>query len=176
MSYSGIEDPEDCQNIWTIFANKKKNVESCRRYLMKGIQDYGYRLRISVDNGIYLEPDTMKSILDLRFNPGEGVAHLQLAAKGLSILCCWAWASHETGEIKERELALNAMEQTQMFNDYVKYVKGTTRHPTSNYWDLKLNITMFMALVWVLFSDRCDYYRNLYKIYTVMDMQEVQQL
>ncbi len=88
MSYSGIEDPEDCQAIWTIFANKKKNIESCRQYLIKGIQDYGYRLRISVDNGIYLEQDTMKSILDLRFNPGEGVAHLQLAAKGLSILCC----------------------------------------------------------------------------------------
>jgi hypothetical protein len=38
MSYSGIKDPEDCQNIWTIFANKKKNVESCRGYRMKGIQ------------------------------------------------------------------------------------------------------------------------------------------
>jgi hypothetical protein len=55
MSYSGIEDPEDYQHIWTIFANKKKSIESCRRYLMKGIQDYGYRLRISIDNGIYLE-------------------------------------------------------------------------------------------------------------------------
>ncbi len=33
-----------------------------------------------------------------------------------------------------------------------------------------------MALVWVLFGDRCGYYQNLYKIYTVMDMQEVQQL
>jgi hypothetical protein len=33
-----------------------------------------------------------------------------------------------------------------------------------------------MALVWALFGNRCDYYQNLYKIYTVMDMQEVQQL
>jgi hypothetical protein len=100
MSYSGIDDPEDCQNIWTIFANKKKNVESCRQYLMKGIQDYGFWLRISMDNGIYLEQDTMKSILDLQFNSGEGVAHLQLAAKGLSILCCWAQGSHKTEENK----------------------------------------------------------------------------
>jgi hypothetical protein len=63
-----------------------------------------------------------------------------------------------------------------MFDDYLKYVKGVTRHPASNYWDLKLNIATFMALLWVLFGDRCDYYLNLYKIYTVMDMQEVQQL
>ncbi len=108
MSYSGIEDPEDCRTIWTIFANKEKNVESCRWYLMKGMQDYGYRLKISMDNGIYLEQDTMQSILDLHFNLGEGVAHLQLAANGLSILCCRAWASHETEEIKEQELVLNA--------------------------------------------------------------------
>jgi hypothetical protein len=92
----------------------------------------------------------MKFILDLHFNPGEGMAHLQLAAKGLSILCCWAWLSHETEEIEERELALNATEQMRMFDDYLKYGKCATRHPTSNYWELKLNIAMFMALVWVL--------------------------
>jgi hypothetical protein len=100
-----------------------------------------------VDNGIYLEQDAMKSILDLHFNPGEGVAHLQLVAKGLSILCCQAQVSHEMEEIKERELTLNAMEQTGMFDDYLKYVKGATWHPTSNYWDLELNIATFMALV-----------------------------
>jgi hypothetical protein len=99
----------------------------------------------------------MKSILDLRFNSGEGVAHLQLAAKGLSILCCWAWGSHKMEEIKERELALDAMEQTRMLNDYLKYFKGTTRHPASNYWDLKLNIATLMTLVWLLFGNRCDY-------------------
>jgi hypothetical protein len=75
----------------------------------------------------------MKSILDLRFNPGEGVAHLQLAANGLSILYCRAWASHEMEEMKERELALKATEQTRMFDDYLKYVKGAARHPASNY-------------------------------------------
>jgi hypothetical protein len=63
-----------------------------------------------------------------------------------------------------------------MFDDYLKYVKGATRHPASNYWDLELNIATFMAFVWVFFGDRCDYYWNLYKIYTVMDTQEVQQL
>ncbi len=63
-----------------------------------------------------------------------------------------------------------------MFDDYLNHVKGATRHPRSNYWDFKLNIATFMALVWVLFGNRCDYYHNLYKIYTVMDMQEVLQL
>jgi hypothetical protein len=30
--------------------------------------------------------------------------------------------------------------------------------------------------MWVLFRDRCDYYRNIYKIHSVMDLPEVQQL
>jgi hypothetical protein len=33
-----------------------------------------------------------------------------------------------------------------------------------------------MALLWVLFGDRCDYFINLNKIHAVMDLPEVQQL
>jgi hypothetical protein len=177
MAFSGIEDPQDCQVIWTIFAEKKKNVEACWCYLMKGMTDYAYNCRIVIDRGIYLEQDTMKSILDLRFNPGEGIAYVQSAAKGLSLLCCRSRSNNKTKEIKERELTLNAMEQTRQFEEYVKYVKGTVaRQPASSYWDLKQNIATYMALLWVLFGDRCDYFVNLNKIHAVMDLTEVQQL
>jgi hypothetical protein len=177
MAFSGIEDPQDCQVIWTIFAEKKKNVDACRRYLMKGMTDYAYNHRILIDGGIYLEQDTMKAILELHFNPGEGIAYVQSAAKGLSLLCCRSRSNNETEEIKERELALNATEQTRQFEDYVKYVKGTVaRQPASNYWDLKQNIATYMALLWVLFGDRHDYFINLNKIHAVMDLPEVQQL
>ena len=76
----------------------------------------------------------MKSILNLCFNPSKGIAYVQSAAKGVSLLCCHSWSNNETKEIKERELALNATEQTRQFKDYVKYVKGTVaRQPASNY-------------------------------------------
>ncbi len=176
MAFSGVEDPEDCQVIWTIFSGKKKNIEACCQYLMKGMTEYAYDRRISIDAGIYLEQETMKAILDLPFNPGEGVAYVQSAAKGLSILCCRSRPNNETEEIKEREIALNATENTRLFNEYLKYVKGATRQPTSNFWDLKQNIATYMALFWVLFGDRCDYYRNIYKIHAIMDLAEVQQL
>jgi len=127
MAFSGIEDPQDCQVMWTIFAEKKKNVEACRRYLMKGMTDYAYNCRILIDGGIYIEQDTMKSILELRFNPGEGIVYVQSAAKGLSLLCCCSRSNNETEEIKERELALNATEQTRQFEDYVKYVRERLR-------------------------------------------------
>ena len=139
--------------------------------------DYAYNHWIVIDGGVYIEQDTMKSILDLRFNPGEGIAYVQSAAKGLSLLCCCSRSNNETKEIKERELALNAMEQIRQFEDYVKYVKGTVaRQPASNYWDLKQNIATYMSLLWVLFGDRCDYFINLNKIHAVMDLPEIQQL
>ena len=89
--------------------------------------DYAYNRWIEINGGIYIEQDTMKSILELRFNPGEGIAYVQSAAKGLSLLCCRSRSNNETEEIKERELALNATEQTRQFEDYVKYVRERLR-------------------------------------------------
>jgi hypothetical protein len=83
---------------------------------MKGMAEYAYNRRISIDAGIYLEQETTKSILDLRFNPGNGIAYVQSAAIGLSILCCRSHPNNETEEIKEQELALNATENTCLFN------------------------------------------------------------
>ncbi len=80
---------------------------------------------------------------------------------------------NETEEIKERELALNATENTRLFNKYLKYVKGATRQPANNFWDLTQKIATYMALLWVLFGDRCNYYRNIYKIHSIMDLPEV---
>ena len=96
MAFSGIKDPQDCQVIWTIFVEKKKNVEACRRYLMKGMPDYAYNCRIVINGGIYLKQDTMKSILDLHFKPGEGIAYVQSVAKGLSLLCCRSRSNNKT--------------------------------------------------------------------------------
>jgi hypothetical protein len=132
---------------------------------MKGMTEYAYKCHISIDAGIYLEQETMKSILDLRFNPGEGIAYVQSAAKRLSILCCRSGPNNEMEEIKEQELALNATKNTCLFNEYLKYVKGGTRQPANNFWDLKQNIATYMALLWVLFGDRCHYYRNICKIH-----------
>ncbi len=73
----------------------------------------------------------MKAILDLRF-PGEDIAYVQSAAKGLSILCCRSRPNNETKEIKERELALNATENTRLFDEYLKYVKGATNLRTAS--------------------------------------------
>ncbi len=81
MSYSGITDPEECQVIWAIFAKKKRNIVACQHYIMKGITDYGYNRQIR-DTGIYLEQNTMKSILELQLNLGRGLHTFNLQQRG----------------------------------------------------------------------------------------------
>ena len=97
--------------------------------------DYAFSLWIMINGGIYLDQETLKSILDLHLNPGEGIVYVQSAVKGLSLLCCCSQPNSKTKEIKKRELALNAMEQTHQFKDYIKYIKGTVaRQLASSYW------------------------------------------
>jgi hypothetical protein len=121
------------------------------------MKNYAYDRRIQIDTSIYLEQETIKAIVELRFNPGEGVAHLALASKGLSILTCRARTTQETERVREHEQALSATEKTRNLEDLLRLSKGTTQAPADNFWELKMNITTFMSLVWVLFGSNCNY-------------------
>jgi hypothetical protein len=137
------------------------------------MKQYAYDRRIQIDSSVYFEQETIKAIVKLRFNPGEGVAHLSSASKGLSILACRARTTQETKRVREQEQALSATKKTRLLDDLLKLPKGTTREPADNFWELKMNVSTFMALVWVLFSSQCDYYKNLRQIYKTLELKKV---
>ncbi len=116
---------------------------------------------IAIDTSIYLETETVKAFVELKFNPGEGVAHLSSVSKDLSIMSCHGRTSTETEHIREREEALLATENTRQLDELLRLSKGITRAPADNFWELKINIATFMSLVWVLFGSDCDYYKGL---------------
>ncbi len=128
---------------------------------MARMSQWAHDRRIPVDTSIYLEGTTIKTVIELKFNPGEGVAHLSSADKGLSIMACQARTNTETKRIREREEALSATETTRQLNKLLRLSKGSTRVPADNFWELKINIATFMSLVWVLFGSECDYYKGL---------------
>ena len=115
-----------------------------------------YDRRIEIDKSIYLEQDTIKAIVYLKFNPGERVAHISSASMGLSILTCRARTSAETECIWECKHAMAATEGTRQLDELLCLSKGATRMPAENFWELKVNIATFMSLVWVLFGSECD--------------------
>ena len=128
---------------------------------------------IPIDSSVYLEGTTIKAIMELKFNPGEGVAHLSLADKGLSIMACRSRTSVETEQIREHEEALSATENTQQLDQLLGLSKGVTHAPANNCWELKINIATIMSLVWVLFGSECDYYKGLRNMYATLQLKEV---
>jgi hypothetical protein len=129
--------------------------------------------RIPIDTSVYLKGTTIKANIELKFNPGEGVAHLGSADKGLSIMVCQARTSTETERICERKEALLATETTRQLDELLRLSKGSTRAPADNFWELKMNVATFMSLVWVLFGSECDYYKGLQNVYATLELREV---
>jgi hypothetical protein len=73
--------------------------------------EWSYDRQIPIDTSIFLDADVVKTIVDLKFNPGEGVAHLSSTSKGLSIMSCQGGTTGEIKRIREREEALTATEK-----------------------------------------------------------------
>jgi hypothetical protein len=57
-------------------------------------------------------------------------------------------------------------------DDLIKRNRGKTVAPAENYMDLKLNIGTFCELLRTIFGDHCDYYKELLKIYHILDCEE----
>ena len=63
---------------------------------MAQITRWAHECHIPIDSSVYLEGKTIKAIMELKFNLGEGLAHLSLADKGLSIMACRSRTSTKT--------------------------------------------------------------------------------
>ncbi len=46
------------------------------------------------------------------------------------------------------------------------------RTPAETYTDLKFNIGMYCGLLWTIFGNHCNYYKELLKIYRILDTKE----
>jgi hypothetical protein len=97
------------------------------------MKQWSHEKHIPIETSMYLERTTIKALIELKFNPGEGVAHLSSGDKGLSIMCCQGCTSAEMERIWERKNALSAMENTQQLDKLVWMSKGVTRAPMDDF-------------------------------------------
>ena len=56
--------------------------------------------------------------------------------------------------------------------DEILKEKSKITMPAQNYMELKLNLSIFCALLWALFGEHCDYYRELLKLLNILDTEE----
>ena len=87
MGFAGVYNGHNLPDIWELFnATKGKNIDAYRWHLYARMKQYAYDRRIQINTSIYREQETIKAIVELQFNPGEGVAHLASASRGSPFL------------------------------------------------------------------------------------------
>jgi hypothetical protein len=177
MGFSNVRAGSQLQDIWVYFNTlRRKSIDVYCWQIFARMKQWLHDRRIPINTSIYLEGKTIKAIVDLKFNPGEGVAHILSAPKGLSFMSCWGRTSAKTNCIRERDEVITAMEKTRQLDKLLCLSKGDTWAPADNFWELKVNIATFMSLVWVLLGSECDYYKGLWNVYANLELKEVMAL
>ena len=130
-----------------------------------------------IDQGMYLEDDTLKTFAQLQFNPsgsGVGVALAQSADKGLSILICRPRTVAEVERVRDSEQAVTQSAATLTYEQAKKLKPGLMCHPPNGtYLDLELLVSTFCALLWALFGDDCHYYQELMGLRGILNARDV---
>ena len=166
--FSGTGDINELQSIWATFQTTK-NLDVQRRHLSYGMEQWARSNGVEIDRGIYFEQKTVEDIVNMRFNPGQGVAQFKSAEKGLSLLICRSRTPEEIERVRVLEQAEQLTQATRVLEEALKLQRGDPRAPASNYFELKLNITSYCALMHTLFGERCPYYQALMRIRNCMD-------
>ena len=73
---------------------------------------------------------------------------------------------------REYEEVAESTRHTRSLDDLLKRNCGKTVEPAENYTDLKLNIGTYCGLLWTIFGNHCDYYKELLKIHHILDREE----
>jgi hypothetical protein len=126
-----------------------------------------------IDKAPFFTEQTIKDIVNLNFNPGKAVPTYRSAQRGVFILTCQPKTVHEVETIKDNKEACRITAHNAQFNEVWRRQKTPPSPPPDTYFELRLSVNTFCALVWTLFGDKCDYYKGLFEVCKTLDLQEV---
>ncbi len=168
----GVASAKDIPNIWSVIQETKgKAHDTYRDHLKKSIESWCRSRHIKRDKSIYLTAKNFEDLVALRFNPGGPMAQYESAARGISMLACRSLTAVEAETERGYEEASELTKTTRKLEDILKE-KEKTASPVPDYMQLKFNIGTFCALLWALFGDQYDYYKELVKLHRILDREE----
>jgi hypothetical protein len=169
----GVLNAQQILAIWSVIqATKGKSIDAYRAHIAKAINAWCRAHHIGRDKSIFLKAKFFEDLVALRFNPGGPVAQYHSAARGMSILACRLLTAVEAEQCREYEEAAASTKHTRSIDDLLKQNRAKPVALATNYMDLKLNIGTYCGLLWSLFGDQCDYYKELLKMYRILDREE----
>ena len=174
MAFCDVIRARDIPMIWRHFAaSKVKQVEIHRRQLQKQMEEWGHNYRTEIDN-IFFEQKTLEDIINLRFNPGEGIAQYRTCERGISILVCRPRGIAETERLRDIEYATEATRGTRTFKEASTLTTTKPRLPASTFHEVRRNIGTFCAFIHALFGSKCEYYLKLMDLKRIFDDSSTQ--
>jgi hypothetical protein len=167
MAFCNVVRAHNLPSIWQHFAALKvKQVKIHQCQLQKHMEDWGHNYRTEIDT-IFLEQKTIKDIINLCFNPGEGIVQYCTCKRGISILVCRPRGIAETDCLRDVEHATESTRGTRTLKEASYLMTSKPCLPVSTFHDVRRNIRKFCAFVHVLFGSNCEYYLEL------MDLKEM---
>jgi hypothetical protein len=122
------------------------------------MEEWSHNYCTKIDT-IFFKQKTIKDIIHLQFNPGEGIAQYRMAKRGISILICQPRGIEEMEQLREH--AMEATKSTRTLHEASNLTTSKPRLPASTFHDVQRNIGMFCAFLYVLFGSKCKYYTKL---------------
>ncbi len=168
----GVMSAKDIPNIWYVIQTMRgKAYDTYRDHLKKLIKAWCKSWHIKRDKFIYLKAQFFDDLVALHFNPGGPVAQYKLAMRGISMLACRSLTAVKAEYQRGYEETTEQTKTTRKLEDLLKD-KGKTVAPVPDYMQLKLHVGTFCALLWALFGEQCNYYKELVKIHCILDREE----
>ncbi len=169
----GVCNAQQIPPIWSVIqASKEKSFDAHRAHLAKSIHSWCRLHHIGRNKSTFLKAKFFEDLVALHFNPGRPVAQFHSVVWGMSTLACHLLMAIEAKNCREYEEAAAGTKHTCSLKDLLKRNHSKTVAPVMNYMDLKLNIRTYCCLLWAIFGDHCNYYKELLKIYHVLDREE----
>ncbi len=168
----GVQQAKDIPHIWYVIqSTKEKAYDTYRDHIKKSIEMWCRKCNIERDKSIFLKQSFFDDLVKLCFNPGGPVAQYDSVDRGISMLVCQSLSAAEVELQRGYEEATELTKSTRRLKDLLKE-KNKITMPAQNFMKLKLNMSTFCALLWALFGDQYDYYRELLKLHNILDREE----
>jgi hypothetical protein len=112
MGFCNVIQAQDIPQIWRHFAaSKVKQVEIHPHQLQKLMEDWSHNYRTKIDT-IFFKQKTLEDIINLWFNPGEGIVQYRTAQRGITMLVCCPRGIEETERLRDHEHVTEATKST----------------------------------------------------------------
>ncbi len=169
----GVQNAQQIHTIWAVIQGSKgKSFDTYHAHLAKSNKLWCRAHHIDRDKLIFFNSKFFEGLVALQFNPGGPVVQYQLAARGMSMLTCRSLTAVKAKYHRDYEEAAAHTTNTRWIGDLLKGYCGKMVAPAGTYMELKLNIGSYCSLLWSLFGDHCDYYKELLKLYHMLDREE----